>query len=283
MITAKPQPQAQKADADIPAEAARSDVAARTDDAAFILPRVETAAEASPALPVGEALPDWEPRPLPTRVVLTGRYCRLEPLDTARHADALWTAYAQAPDPARDWTYLSVGPFADVQSFREYIARIAAQRDPLHFAVVDLASERPLGTLALMNVRPTHGVVEVGFVAFSPALQRSRLATEAQFLLMTYVFQTLGYRRYEWKCDSLHQRSRNAALRLGFQYEGTFRQAIVYKGRSRDTAWFALIDKGWPRVQAALSQWLRPENFDAHGTQLSRLKHCHQSLNASSL
>jgi len=234
--------------------------------------------EAQPSfpLPIGEAMPDWQPRPRPARVVLTGRYCRLEPLDAQRHTNALFAAYAQATDTTRDWTYLSVGPFADAQGFRAYIERISAQSDPLHFTVVDLSTEQPLGTLALMNQRPEHGVVEVGFVVFSPALQRSRLATEAQFLLMRYVFDELGYRRYEWKCDSLHQRSRNAALRLGFHYEGTFRQAIVYKQRSRDTAWFAIIDKDWPHVSAALSEWLHPENFAATGEQVTRLKEIYQ-------
>jgi len=243
--------------------------------------QTKSASAALDDLPIGEALPDWQPRPHPTRTVLTGRYCRLEPLDTRRHTDALFAAYSQAADTTRDWTYLSVGPFADAQSFRAYIERISVQNDPLHFAVVDHSTEQALGTLALMNQRPEHGVVEVGFVVFSPALQRSRLATEAQFLLMRYVFDELGYRRYEWKCDSLHQRSRNAALRLGFHYEGTFRQAIVYKQRSRDTAWFSIIDKDWSTVSAALSEWLRPENFDTNGEQITRLKEIHPQLDAA--
>jgi len=232
----------------------------------------ESATVARDDLPTGEPMPDWQPRPRPSRVTLAGRYCRLEPLDAVRHTDALRAAYAQAPDTTRDWTYLSVGPFADAASFRAYIERISAQGDPLHFAVVDRASGQALGTLALMNQRPEHGVVEVGFVVLSPALQRSRLATEAQALLMRYVFDELGYRRYEWKCDSLHARSRAAAQRLGFHYEGLFRQAIVYKQRSRDTAWFSIIDKDWPHVKAALSEWLRPENFDTNGEQITRLQ-----------
>jgi len=240
--------------------------------------QMESATVALDVLPIGEPLPDWQPRPRPSRVTLTGLYCRLEPLDAHRHANALFAAYSQAADPARDWTYLSVGPFADAQDFRAYIEQISAQADPLYFAVVDLSTEQPLGTLALMNQRPEHGVVEVGFVVFSPALQRSRLATEAQFLLMRYVFDELGYRRYEWKCDSLHQRSRAAALRLGFRYEGTFRQAIVYKQRSRDTAWFSIIDKDWLQVSAAFCEWFRPENFDANGEQVTRLQELHHQL-----
>ncbi|XYI41184.1 N-acetyltransferase GCN5 [Cupriavidus necator] len=136
----------------------------------------------------------------------------------------------------RDWLYLSVGPFPDAQAYLAYAEKIARETDPLHFAVVDLRHELPGGTLALMRRQPQHGVLEVGFMAFSPTLQRSRISTEAQFLLMSHLFDELGYRRYEWKCDSLNERSRNAAERLGFQYEGTFRQALVYKGRNRDTA-----------------------------------------------
>jgi len=241
-------------------------------------PNAQAGSTALPPLPLGEAIPDWQPRPRPSRVTLAGRYCRLEPLAPQCHSDALFAAYTQAADTARDWTYLSVGPFADAGEFRAYIERIASQSDPLHFAVVDLCTEKPLGTLALMNQRPEHGVVEVGFVVFSPALQRSPLATEAQALLMRYVFDELSYRRYEWKCDSLHQRSRAAALRLGFQYEGSFRQAIVYKKRSRDTAWFSIIDKDWPLVSAALAEWLRPENFTANGAQLTRLQELHRKF-----
>lgn len=225
----------------------------------------------TPSFSVGEPMPDWHDCPAPVGVVLTGNECRLEPIDPARHADALFQAYSQMAD-ARDWLYLSVGPFPDAQAYRAYAEKIARETDPLHFAVVDLRNELPVGTLALMRQQPQHGVVEVGFVAFSPTLQRSRISTEAQFLLMSHVFDELGYRRYEWKCDSLNERSRNAAERLGFQYEGTFRQALVYKGRNRDTAWFSIIDKEWPVVKAAFQQWLAPENFDERGHQIKRLQ-----------
>ncbi len=143
--------------------------------------------------------------------------------------------------------------------------------DPLHFAVIDLHSNLAVGTLALMRQQPQHGIIEVGFVMFSPVFQRSLISTEAQFLLMSYVFDQLGYRRYEWKCDSLNRRSRNAAMRLGFQYEGIFRQAMIYKGRSRDTACFSILDKEWP-VLAAFQQWLDPRNFDVEGVQVTRLQ-----------
>lgn len=229
---------------------------------------------------VGEPVPDWHGCPQPVGVVLLGNDCRLEPIDPARHADALFEAYSLAADD-RDWLYLSVGPFSDAQAYRDYAERIARETDPLHFAVVDLRTSLPVGTLALMRQQPQHGVVEVGFVTFSPALQRSRIATEAQFLLMSHVFDQLGYRRYEWKCDSLNQRSRNAAERLGFQYEGTFRQALVYKGRNRDTAWFSIIDKEWPMVKTAFQQWLVPENFDEHGHQIERLQFIRSYLASS--
>lgn len=216
--------------------------------------------------PIGTALPGWSPRPQPPHTPLAGRYCRLEPLDAARHADGLFDAFGQAQD-GRNWTYLMEGPFADADTYRAFVERIAARRDPLQYAVIDARTDRPVGTLALMRITPDHGVLEVGAVTFSPWLQRTPASTEAQFLLMRHVFDDLGYRRYEWKCDSLNAPSRQAALRLGFQFEGIFRQAVVYKGRSRDTAWFSVIDAEWPQLRAAFLQWLSPENFDAGGRQ----------------
>lgn len=216
--------------------------------------------------PIGVPLPDWSARPVPPHAPLAGRYCRLEPLDAARHATALFEAFRQADD-GRDWTYLTEGPFADADAHRAYVERIAARRDPLQYAVIDARTDRPVGTLALMRITPEHGVVEVGAVTFSPRLQRTPASTEAQFLLMKHVFDDLGYRRYEWKCDSLNAPSRQAALRLGFQFEGIFRQAVVYKGRSRDTAWFSIIDAEWPRLRTAFERWLAPENFGGQGRQ----------------
>ncbi|MBA4710763.1 GNAT family N-acetyltransferase [Aquitalea aquatica] len=223
------------------------------------------------SLTLGAPVPDWQARPHPAGVVLTGNACRLEPVDPARHSDAWFEAYSEAPG-GRDWLYMLVGPFPDAQAYRAYSERMARETDPLHFAVVDLGTGLPLGTLALMRQQPQHSVIEVGFVTFSPVLQRSRIATEAHFLLMSYVFDQLNYRRFEWKCDSLNQRSSNAAERLGFQYEGTFRQAMVYKGRNRDTAWFSILDKEWRLVKAAFQQWLAPDNFDATGQQIRRLQ-----------
>ena len=215
---------------------------------------------------IGPLVPEWTPRSQPPRRPIVGRYCVLEPLDAARHADDLYTAYAMAPDD-RDWTYLFVERPADVASTRAYIERAAQGADPMHFAVIDLQSGRAVGTLALMRIDPAHGTIEVGVVVFSPLLKQTPMSTEAQYLLMKLAFDELGYRRYEWKCDSCNEPSKRAAARLGFQFEGIFRQAIVYKGRSRDTAWFSVVDSEWPALRTAFERWLAPENFDAQGRQ----------------
>ncbi|OZI75058.1 GNAT family N-acetyltransferase [Bordetella genomosp. 12] len=221
--------------------------------------------------PVGESLPDWSARPRPPRTALEGRFCRLEPLDARRHAADLFAAYSAAPD-GRDWTYLTVGPFDSEQSYRAYCEQAERSEDPLHFAVIDRASGRAVGTLAYMRIDPGNGVIEVGSVTFSPALKRTPISTEAQFLFMRRAFEELGYRRYEWKCDHLNAPSQQTAARLGFQFEGIFRQAVVYKGRTRDTAWFSVTDSEWPSRRAAFERWLAPENFDAQGRQRRRLQ-----------
>lgn len=219
---------------------------------------------------VGAPVPDWSPRPLPRAVTLEGAYCRLEPLDVERHARDLYAAYRAAPD-GRDWTYLTVGPFDDEQAYRRYAETAASSTDPRHYAVIDRKTGKAVGTLALMRIDAAQGVIEVGSVTFSPLLKRTPISTEAQFLLMSYVFDELGYRRYEWKCDSLNAPSRAAAERLGFKFEGVFRQAIVYKGRSRDTAWFSILDKEWPLQKQAFKAWLAFENFDEQGRQRKSL------------
>lgn len=210
--------------------------------------------------PIGHSLPDWQRRPLPDRVTLCGQFCRLEPLSALQHGAQLWQAWSKAED-SRGWTYLSVGPFDNEADFIGYITGAEQSEDPFHFAVVDNASGKALGTLSLMRIDPANGSVEVGFVLFSPLLQRTVQATEAHFLLMKYAFEALGYRRYEWKCDSLNGPSRRAALRLGFRFEGLFRQVLIYKGRTRDTAWFSITDGEWPQVKLAFEHWLSPENL----------------------
>jgi len=212
----------------------------------------------------------WTARALPADRVLMGRFCRLEPLDAERHAQALYEAYASAPD-GRDWTYLPAGPFAEARAYLQHAQSAARSADPKHYAVVDADRNAPVGTVALMRADPANGAIEVGWVAYSPRMQRKPAATEAQFLLMQYVFDELGYRRYEWKCDSLNAPSRQAAQRLGFTFEGLFRQATIYKQRSRDTAWFSIIDAEWPALKAAFQAWLAPDNFDAQGRQVQSL------------
>jgi RimJ/RimL family protein N-acetyltransferase len=220
--------------------------------------------------PIGPDVPDWTPRQRPARLVLQGRTCRLEPLNVEAHGDSLYDAYCAQTD-ASDWTYLFVGPFTDAASYRAYLEGAAASTDPQHWAVVDQATGNAVGTLSLMRIDPAHGTIEVGNVTFSPLMKRTPVSTEAQYLLMRFVFDALGYRRYEWKCDALNAPSRQAALRLGFSFEGIFRQAVIYKGRSRDTAWFSIIDSEWPARRAAFEHWLAADNFDTNGQQRSKL------------
>lgn len=224
-------------------------------------------------LPVGPLVPGWAGARAPARRVFSGRYCRLEPLELAAHADSLWQAHQADPD-GRHWTYLSQSRPATFEAFQGLVAAMQASNDPLHWAVIDQRSSLAIGTLSLMRIDVANGVIEVGNVNFSPALQRTPASTEAHWLLMRYVFEDLGYRRYEWKCDSLNAPSRATALRLGFQFEGIFRQAVVYKGRSRDTAWYSLIDREWPEARDAFERWLAPTNFAPDGSQRQRLAQC---------
>ncbi|TSD88708.1 GNAT family N-acetyltransferase [Mycobacterium sp. KBS0706] len=220
--------------------------------------------------PIGAPVPGWEKRPLPPRTPMEGRICRLEPLDPARHAEDLFEAMGRDTD-GRNWTYLGIGPFADFAGFSAWLEKMAAGSDPQFHTVIDRATGRAVGVASYLRIDPANGVIEVGHIHFSPLLQRTPMATEAMFLMMARVFDELGYRRYEWKCDSRNAPSRAAAARLGFQYEGLFRQALVYKGRNRDTAWFSIIDGEWPRLRAAFERWLAPANFDAEGRQRESL------------
>ncbi|MES2208264.1 MAG: GNAT family protein [Pseudomonadota bacterium] len=220
--------------------------------------------------PISAEIPNWTPRAKPSRMPIAGRYCRLEPLQADCHANDLFEALKVASNDS-DWTYLIAGPFHDKASYHEYAENISKSDDPLHFAVIDLATGLALGTLALMRIDAANGVMEVGYVTYSPKLQRTRAATEAHYLLMRYAFDELGYRRYEWKCDNLNAPSRAAALRMGFQFEGIFRQASVYKGRNRDTAWFSMLDSEWPSIRTGFELWLAAENFDHNGQQQQKL------------
>lgn len=215
--------------------------------------------------PVGSPLPHWKPPPGIARVTLTGRYCRIEPLKAARHAADLFGANA-LDTTAAGWTYLSAGPFADFADYHSWVEKVSISDDPLFHAIADLRTQKTVGVAAYMRIDPANGVIEIGSIKYSPLMQRTPVATEAMHLMMRHAF-ALGYRRYEWKCDTLNAPSRAAAQRYGFSYEGIFRQAMVYKGRSRDSAWFSIIDSDWPAIDEAFTRWLAPENFNADGTQ----------------
>lgn len=219
--------------------------------------------------PVGFPLRDWSPPPLPPRKILSGRYCRVEPLEADRHAADFHNANQLEPN-LRNWTYLNYGPFARMEDCMRWAGEYALRTDYLFHAIVDPDSSRAAGMAAYMRIDRTNGCIEVGGIKFTPLIARQPAATEAMYLMMKNAF-ALGYRRYEWKCDALNAPSRAAAQRLGFSYEGTFRQAVVYKNRNRDTAWFSVTDREWPALQAAHEQWLAAENFDAQGQQIVSL------------
>jgi RimJ/RimL family protein N-acetyltransferase len=220
--------------------------------------------------PVGVAVLNWSGSKTPKGDVLDGRLCRLEALDAGRHADDLADAFALDPD-GRIWTYMASGPFASKGALKQWLTTVSKQDDPLFYAIVDKACAKAVGIASYMRIAPTAGSIEVGSIAFSPLMQRTPLATEAMFLMMQHAFEALAYRRYEWKCDALNAASRKAALRYGFRFEGIFRQALVYKGRNRDTAWFSILDREWPAVRAGFTAWLAPENFDQDGGQKKKL------------
>ena len=225
---------------------------------------------------VGEALPLGEPTdthaaPRPTPVTITGDDVELVPLDRAVHGDALF-AGAGTRDHDALWTYMHHGPFRDRSAFDAWLAAIQRRDDPLYFAIVSRALGRAVGCASLMRIDAPNRVVEVGGILYTPSLQRTRGGTEAMYLLARHVFEDLGYRRYEWKCHALNAASRRAALRLGFTFEGVFRQHQIVKGRNRDTAWFAMLDREWPDRRAQLERWLAATNFDAAGRPLVPLR-----------
>ncbi|MHB8423378.1 MAG: GNAT family N-acetyltransferase [Leptospirales bacterium] len=218
--------------------------------------------------PIGLPVSDWQPPSRPERVSFSGRYCRIEPLDSSRHAQSLFEACS--PDKeGRLWTYLPYGPFETVQDYRKWTEEASCQSDPLYFAILDASSGRAIGTAAFLRIDPKNGSIEVGGLCYSPLLQRTRVATEAMFLMMEHAFH-LGFRRYEWKCDALNAASCASAERLGFSFEGIFRQATVVKGRNRDTAWYSVLDSEWPDLKKRFLEWLDPDNFHSSGHQKTR-------------
>ncbi len=220
--------------------------------------------------PIGAAMPDWRPAAMPLYTPMAGAYCRVEPIDYTRHADALFEAFREDSD-GRNWTYLADEPVLDRAKFDPWMDGRCRSRDPMFHAIVDPARGRAAGIASYLRIDSNIGSIEVGAINFSTRLQRTRSATEAMYLMMRRAFDELGYRRYEWKCDSLNAPSRRAAERLGFTYEGLFRQATMYKGRNRDTAWYAILDTEWPGIKAGFEAWLDPANFDAAGAQRAAL------------
>jgi RimJ/RimL family protein N-acetyltransferase len=203
-------------------------------------------------------------RPQPT--VLTGRVVTLRPLDLPSQAEALYQG-THGPEKEDLWRYMSEGPFASQDEFNAAFDKKQRSVDPFFFAIVDNATGVPVGQASYLRIEPAHHVIEVGNIIFTPSLQRSCGATEAMYLMARHAFEDLGYRRYEWKCNALNQPSRRAALRLGFVFEGVFRQHMIIKGRNRDTAWFSMLDAEWPLRRASFEQWLAPSNFDQTGGQ----------------
>jgi RimJ/RimL family protein N-acetyltransferase len=214
----------------------------------------------------GSAL-HWKPARRPARAPLEGGLVRLEPVDTARHLAQL---FAAASDPAI-WRYLPTGPYPDEAPFAALLDSYAASDDPLFFTIVDLRDERPAGIASYLRITPEHGVIEIGHIWFGQRLQRTRQATEAIFLLARHVFDDLGYRRLEWKCNARNEASRRAADRFGFSFEGIFRQHMVIKDENRDSAWYSMLDGEWPGIRTGFERWLAPANFDADGRQHQRL------------
>jgi len=235
---------------------------------------MSTAPESQPIGP----LVDAHPAKRPERVILRGRAITLVPLDAEAHSEALFSG-ANGGEKDRSWTYLFDGPYTDPAAFKASLADKARSTDPLFFAILDNATGDAIGYQTFLRIEPTHRVIEIGNILYTPAMQRTIGATEAQYLFAKYVFDALGYRRYEWKCNNLNAPSKRAAERLGFTFEGVFRQHMIVKGRNRDTAWYSMLDSQWPARRAAFERWLDPANFDAAGQQKVSL----MSLNAGAM
>lgn len=244
-------------------QAARSRVSLAMARKERLLTHVDT--DAATGLPIGAPV-DSTPAQLPQRITLVGRSVSVAPLDPLAHGDTLYEG-THGAERDRLWLYLFDGPFATRAAFDADLQKKAASNDPLFYAILDNASGRAVGMAALLRIEPAQRVIEVGYILYTPALQRTPHATEAMYLLARYIFEELGNRRYEWKCNALNEPSRRAATRLGFTYEGTFRQMMIAKGRNRDTAWYSMLDSEWPACKAAFEQWLDPANFDADGRQ----------------
>ena len=244
-------------------------IAAALQRLAANITALATTSTTAASQPLGCALPHWQPRPLPERRGFQGLYSRIEPLDPVRHGDQLYSALCNESGAAA-WTYLPANPPVDRNEWRSRLENYAAGRDPLFFTLFE-ESGHAAGICAYLRIAAEHGSIEIGHIHLSPQLQQTRTATEIQYLLMRHAFDDLGYRRYEWKCDSCNAASRRAALRFGFNFEAVFCQHMIVKGRNRDTAWYAMLDTEWPSHKAAFERWLSPDNFDSEGHQKARL------------
>lgn len=225
--------------------------------------------------PVGNALPDWKPIVTPQPVTLTGRTCRLEPLNVGKHSDDLYAALSL--DDGRLWTYMHEDPFTCADELRKHIETRVNSKNQ-HFAIIDSNTHKAVGMIALKSADPINGVVEGGGAMFSPLLKQSIPSTEAHYLLMNYAFEQLGYRRYEWCCESHNETARKAVTRIGLTLEGVFRNSYVEKGRSCNAAWFSVTDDEWPTIKTALLAWLSPRNFDLQGRQIRKLEDIRKSI-----
>lgn len=227
--------------------------------------------------PIGIRL---EEIPTPTRpseaLLLQGQYCHLEPLDADKHAEELWHAFALDTE-GKLWTYMPQGPFASTHDYRQWVLQFQHKADPFFYAIIEKSSGKAVGVASYLRIDPASASIEVGYITFSPIIQQRPIATEAMYLMMRHAFE-LGYRRYEWKCNSLNLPSINAAMRLGMTFEGLFRQAAMPKGHNRDTAWFAILDRDWPAARQAFENWLSKDNFDASGQQKTSLSSLTASL-----
>ena len=219
--------------------------------------------------PIGLSLPCWKEPMLPNDDLIIGKYCRLERLNPMLHAQELYISNHLDRD-GRNWTYRPYGPFDNFENFLNWTEEMSAQNNLIFYSIIDLLSGKAVGLAALMNIIPKFGTIEVGHINFSPLIQKKIAATESMYLLMNTIFD-LGYRRFEWKCDHLNEPSRIAAMRLGFKFEGTFRKASIYKGRTRDTDYFSIIDNEWPDLKQAFSSWLSDKNFDKNKKQIQSL------------
>ncbi len=222
--------------------------------------------------PIGEAVPGWSSAAHPPHTMMEGDLCRLEPLSVDAHTSDLFQAFALDVD-GRNWTYLPHGPFPDESVFERFMGAICQQEDMQFYAIVDAQTDHAVGMASYLRIKPQAGSIEVGHLVFSPLLQKRPAATEAMYLMMRRAFSELGYRRYEWKCDVLNEASKKAATRLGFRFEGVFRQALVYRGRDRDTAWFSILDREWQFLEPAFKEWLDGVRRSPDGQQKEALGH----------